>query len=60
MHRAILLLTLTLLIAKMPSAQTLAEIDSLKAEVIKHLKDLPKPSDSQIRAYEQPSSVIDP
>jgi hypothetical protein len=59
MHRLILLLTLTLLIAKKPFAQTPAEIDSIRAEIIKHLKDLPKPSDSQIRAYEPPPSVPD-
>jgi Protein of unknown function (DUF4241) len=58
MSRVILLLALAQLVGTTIFAQTAAEIDSIKTEIIKHLKDLPRPSDSS-KAYEPPAPVPD-
>jgi hypothetical protein len=59
MPRFILLFAVALLIGQTPFAQTPAQIDSLKAEFYKVLKNMPPPSDSEIRAHQPPPRVPD-
>lgn len=59
MPRFILLVAVTLLFAKTPIAQTESQIDSIKAEFFKVLKNMPPPSDSEIKAHQPPPRVPD-
>ena len=59
MLRFILLAAVAVLFAKTPLAQTESQIDSIKAESLKVLKNMPPPSDSETRAYQSPPGVPD-
>ena len=59
MTRFTLLFAVTLLIGKTPLAQTKEQIDSIEAEFIKTLKNMARPSDSEIRAHQPPPRMPD-
>jgi len=61
MTRSILLFAVILLAAERPFAQTPQQIDSMKAVFLKAIKNMPRPSDSELKAHQRqpPPRVMD-